>query len=209
MSKITIIEGNSNNKDDVRAIMVKGEKGYSAYEIAVQNGYAGTEEEWVNSFINATNYYNKTEVDNKLLEKANVTDIKTDSDIVDLIYPVGSIYMSVNNTSPSTLFGGTWVEWGTGKVPIGVDTSDNDFNTVEKTGGEKTHILTIDEIPSHNHELYGWTYNAGPEVGTEAEISSRTARTTEYYSSTRNAGGGQAHNNLQPYITCYMWKRTA
>ena len=65
MSKITIIEGNSNDKDNVRAFMVKGERGYSAYEIAVQNGYEGTEEEWKDSFLNAETYYNKNEVDQK------------------------------------------------------------------------------------------------------------------------------------------------
>lgn len=62
MSKITIIEGNSNNKDNVRVLMVKGEEGASAYKVAVENGYSGTEEEWVNSFLNADNYYNKNEV---------------------------------------------------------------------------------------------------------------------------------------------------
>lgn len=62
-TKLTIVEGNSNDKDNVRAIMVKGERGYSAYEIAVQNGYTGTEAEWKDSFLNADNYYNKSEVD--------------------------------------------------------------------------------------------------------------------------------------------------
>lgn len=63
MSKITIIEGNSSDKDNVRVIMVKGERGYSAYDIAVQNGYEGTEEEWKDSFLNSDNYYNKDEID--------------------------------------------------------------------------------------------------------------------------------------------------
>jgi len=57
----------------------------------------------------------------------------------DLIYPVGSIYMSVNSTNPSVMFGGTWESWGSGKVPVGVNTEETEFNTVEKTGGEKTH----------------------------------------------------------------------
>lgn len=68
-TKLTIVEGNSNDKDNARAYMVKGEKGYSAYEIAVQNGYEGTEAEWKDSFLNADNYYNKTETDNKLKKK--------------------------------------------------------------------------------------------------------------------------------------------
>ena len=75
MSKMVIVEGNSNDKDNVRTIMVKGERGYSAYEIAVQNGYTGTEAEWKDSFLNAETYYNKTEVNGLLDEKVNVTDI--------------------------------------------------------------------------------------------------------------------------------------
>lgn len=74
MSRLTIVEGNSNDKDNVRAFMVKGERGYSAYEIAVQNGYEGTEEEWKDSFLNAENYYNKTETDNLLDEKTCIFD---------------------------------------------------------------------------------------------------------------------------------------
>ena len=59
--------------------------------------------------------------------------------IFDLIYPVGSIYISVNSTNPGNLFGGTWVAWGAGRVPVGVNTSDSDFKTPEKTGGSKSH----------------------------------------------------------------------
>lgn len=73
------------------------------------------------------------------------------SKITKIIYPVGSIYMSVNNTNPSNLFGGTWVAWGSGRVPVGVNTNDTDFNTVEKLGGNKNAKLTIDNIPSHDH----------------------------------------------------------
>ena len=124
--------------------------------------------------------------------------------IWDCIYPVGSIYFSVKNTNPSKYFGGTWVTWGSGRVPVGVS-SDSNFNTVEKTGGESRHTLTVNEIPSHNHSL---------DIYTET-VSSTTlkyAPTTGYckiQSKTNSTGGGQSHNNLQPYITCYMWKRTA
>lgn len=76
MSKITIVEGNSNDKDNVRALMVKGERGYSAYEIAVQNGYEGTEAEWKDSFLNAENYYNKSEIDESQTNQNNVINKK-------------------------------------------------------------------------------------------------------------------------------------
>ena len=127
--------------------------------------------------------------------------------IFDLIYPVGSIYMSVNNTDPGTLFGGTWTAWGAGRVPVGVDTNDTAFDTVEETGGEKTHTLTTTEIPSHSHGyLDYWSVQGG--TGSNKAVSYDT---TEGLSGQETAavGGGGAHNNLQPYITCYMWKRTA
>lgn len=150
---------------------------------------------------------------------------------LNMIYPVGSIYMSANNVSPQKFLGGAWEPWGAGRVPVGVNIHDADFITVEKTGGEKTHTLTESEMPTHKH------------TGTEAEAQKfdiqqgstfKTIRyidwfTTEVIQSASNAvanpdgvfsgngevvvehgitaGGGQPHNNLQPYITCYMWKR--
>lgn len=124
-------------------------------------------------------------------------------------YPIGSIYMSVNNTDPSTLFGGTWVSWGAGRVPVGVDTSDNDFSTVEKTGGEKKHTLTVNEMPSHYHSLN--TVINGTNPGDSAPYRIQTDKYqwggTGVYTSTDGTGGSQPHNNVQPYITCYMWKR--
>lgn len=135
--------------------------------------------------------------------------------IVDAIYPVGAIYMSVVNTSPATLFGGTWSAWGSGKVPVGVDTGQTEFNTVEKTGGAKTHTLSVTEMPSHSHAIQ----NGGTDVYGFARMSANATtflqtngsgvRVKEDYTTFANTGGGGAHNNLQPYITCYMWKRTA
>lgn len=121
-------------------------------------------------------------------------------------YPVGSIYLSVNNTNPSKWFGGTWEQIAKGRTLVGVDTGDADFNTVKKTGGKKTHTLTVNEIPSHNHtqkgELrYGNTnWWIGGTGGTTIEVG-------DY--ATTNTGGSQPHNNLQPYFTCYIWCRTA
>lgn len=71
--------------------------------------------------------------------------------IVNVIYPVGSIYMSVNNVNPALLFGGSWVTWGNGKVPVGVDTAQTEFTVVEKTGGSKESVLTESQLPSHTH----------------------------------------------------------
>lgn len=75
MSKMVIIEGNSNDKDNVRVIMVKGEKGYSAYDLYVKNGGTMTEEQWNNAFLSADNYYSKNETNNLLSTKINNSDI--------------------------------------------------------------------------------------------------------------------------------------
>ena len=122
------------------------------------------------------------------------------------VYPIGSIYMSINNVNPSTLFGGTWTEWGTGRVPVGVDTSQTEFSTIEKIGGEKTHTLTIDEMPTHDHSIRYRTKVASNGTSGLWVLGAAT------YDGINNVpiestGGGKGHNNLQPYVTCYMWKR--
>lgn len=133
------------------------------------------------------------------------------SDIWKTIYPVGSIYMSVNNTDPGTLFGGTWEAWGTGRVPVGVDSGDSDFSTAEKIGGEKTN--------THNHyTLFGNDDNALYVASTQYAVRSRVSTLKRGAISLPSHGEGpcredstydESINILQPYVTCYMWKRTA
>lgn len=138
---------------------------------------------------------------------ANIT-VPTNTDILNLIYPVGSIYMSATLSTAAavgTALGGTWVAWGAGRVPVGVDTTQTEFDTVEETGGEKTHTLILDEIPSHRHTI--------PQ-GSQGKAQNDTSGSSGYAwnangTYTSYNGGGLAHNNLQPYITCYMYKRTA
>ena len=126
------------------------------------------------------------------------------------MHPVGSLYFSAVSTSPQTLFGGTWVQWGSGRVPVGVNTADSDFNSVEKTGGAKTHTLTVNEMPGHTHTAYtqgGW--GAGLLGSGMFRVDANSPANTWADSATSATGGGRAHNNMPPYITCYMWKRTA
>ena len=96
---------------------------------------------------------------------------------------------------------------------VGVDTNDIDFNTVKKTGGEKNHTLTINEMPSHKHSFKGLpNYGTPITWGTLDEgISYAYTNETIYERNTAmlNAGGNHPHNNLQPYFTCYIWLRTA
>lgn len=133
------------------------------------------------------------------------------SSLWDQIYPVGSIYITANATNPSVLFGGTW-EQLKGKFLVGVDSSDTDFETSGKTGGEKTHILKIEEMPSHNHTLYGSPYGSADwvEGGVQRvkyDVNHKTASNTYPIGPAFDTGGSQAHNNLPPYMTVYMWKR--
>ncbi len=160
-------------------------------------------------------------------------------DLVNKIYPVGSIYLSINATNPASLFGGTWEQWGSGRVPVGVDTSQAEFNVAGKAGGFKTHTLTAYEIPAHAHVVpqfsgttgtggshtHGARYDKDAATGTgkgryfPAGTTEKGNFTTSSGShnhtfvvgqrNTYNTGGSLAHNNLQPYITCYMWRRTA
>jgi hypothetical protein len=131
------------------------------------------------------------------------------------MYPVGALYLSVTNTNPGTFLGGTWVAWGSGQVPVGVDTGQTEFNTVEKTGGEKTHVLTTAEMPSHSHTAPGGTSGGTPvNPGDNLSVNYTNQSAATGWSGTglggsNLTGGSQPHNNLQPYITCYMWKRTA
>lgn len=75
------------------------------------------------------------------------------SEIKLALHPIGSIEINVSGANPSTYIGGTWQQWGQGRVPVGVDTTDSDFNTVEKTGGEKKRQITVNNLPAHTHEV--------------------------------------------------------
>jgi microcystin-dependent protein len=229
------------------------------------------------------------------------------TDFLNKVYPIGAIYMSVLSTSPATLFGGTWSAFAPGRVLVGFNSGETEFNTSEKTGGGKTHTLVANEMPvhthvqdshnhtqnshnhtqdshnhtqnshnhtqnSHNHTqdahnhtqnqhrhltYKAWSFKVGTgttnsATGVVGDGFSNSLNYTDYETPTnnaatatnqaatavnqaatatnqaatatnqaatatnnavvatnQNAGGGAAHNNLQPYITVYMWKRTA
>ena len=114
-------------------------------------------------------------------------------------YPVGSIYLSVNGTDPGTLFGGTWE-----RLKDRFLLAAGDSYAAGAYGGEAAHTLTVDEMPAHQHDVTTLPSN---ETGTEwAGASGVSALRTQ---STTIVGGGAAHNNMPPYLTVYMWKRTA
>ena len=134
------------------------------------------------------------------------------------VYPVGSIYMSVNSTNPGTLFGGTWQRIE-GRFLLGASATYG----AGSTGGESSHKLTTDELPSHSHSvnaqnLQGGTNgdvcnsNSGSLNGWDYEPDHTNRggrRFTVPAHNTNSTGGGKAHNNMPPYLSVYIWKRTA
>lgn len=156
-----------------------------------------------------------------------------DSAIQDILlrfWPVGSIYESTNNTNPSTLFGGTWEEFGKGQVLVGYDSSQTEFNSVPKTGGAKTVTLTEAQIPNIHGQIEaragsGGTSDGGygafraasgdfsvsdiHQYGQPGDPALFAGSGNGYGIVTLDFGSGGSHNNLQPYITVYRWRRTA
>ena len=117
------------------------------------------------------------------------------------IYPVGSVYIAFHGTDPATLFGGTWERiksaflWGCG-----------DGEVVGATGGAKEHTLTTDQIPKHAH---GATYSSGVPSDSKNKAWLSTTSGTNIGFDYVYAGGGKAHNNMPPYVTVMIWRRTA
>lgn len=128
--------------------------------------------------------------------KTTIDSIDTSSSSID-VYPVGSIYMSVNSTSSATLFGGTWQRIQD-RFLIAAGSTYN----AGGTGGEAEHVLTVNEMPSHSHAYGGY---AGQEDFGETGSQIRNDGTRR----TSSTGGGAAHNNMPPYLSVYAWKRTA
>ena len=160
------------------------------------------------------------------------------NEIMAAVYPVGSLYLNATNaTNPATLLGfGTWTAFGAGRVPVGFDGSDSLFNAAEKTGGSKDAVVVSHSHaastsvsladPGHSHPLQttgasgvdpfnglkrsnasdGYSYGtSGTVVGSVTTGVSVTSSTT----SIGSTGSSATDANVQPYITVYMWKRTA
>lgn len=190
MNKIKFRRGSLNNKKNID--IEDGEPIYltdtkrlyvSNDDVAINNVYVGSQEPndpGINVWINPQGINN----------------------VVDMIYPIGSIYISVNNANPSTVFGGSWESFGTGKTLVGVDTSQTEFNTVEKTGGSKY-------LQEHRHSYMTTTltYNDYIDGGTVVAIPKGSTNQAVYKISEPPDVPYANSGNLQPYITVYMWKR--
>jgi len=127
------------------------------------------------------------------------------------VYPVGSIYINAAvTTNPATLLGfGTWVAFGSGRMMVGYNASDSDFDALQETGGAKTHTLSIAELPSHNHSITGHISRSGFSFEHHQTNSRLPGETFDTNPNTSNTGSGSAHSILNPYIVAYMWRRTA
>lgn len=130
------------------------------------------------------------------------------------LYPIGSIYISTNPTfNPQTTWGGKWERTAEGRCLIGA----NDTYPIGSTGGEATHTLSIDEMPSHDHGLADWAMSWKLN-GVSGEVNLNASATAEAWSNnhgyfksqtTKITGGSKPHNNMQPYLAVYIWERTA
>lgn len=125
--------------------------------------------------------------------------------LLELVFPIGSTYVTQTDTNPSTILGfGTW-ERLKGKVCLGLDEDDNDLKTIGNTGGEKTHTLTVNEMPAHRHEVNNLIAGHGStnDWSLTASIVPNGGKTF-----VNAEGGNQSHNNMQPYqVVGYMWIR--
>ena len=131
--------------------------------------------------------------------------------LLDSIYPIGRGFIDFTNTDFSNYLGFTWERTLVGLTPVGLDTSQTEFNTIGKTGGEKTHVLTIEEMPKHNHNLFaseGGTVQF-PPYSAKSNGDSGASQIGGYATITTYSGGDQPHNNLQPYQVVAYWKRVA
>lgn len=143
-----------------------------------------------------------------LQEQINNINNNFNKNVFDFIYPIGSIiYNEDENFDPNTVFGGTWKKIK-GKMVFGCDDADDDFSTLKKTGGSKTHTQTIDEMPRHNHEV---TYNTtspvpGSNVGGTVLLANEVS--TEKFP-VSDVGNGQAMDIMNPYYVANIWRRVA
>ena len=136
---------------------------------------------------------------------------------INSIYPVGSIIIRDDTEDMSNFLGFTWEKVFAGKVLVGVDENDDDFKTIGKTGGEKTHTLTIDEMPSHNHNMKDNIYDGYVNaLGIKADGGGGPRKLPSFAQTDTHSlyipdytGGSKAHTNMPPYQVVAYWKRIA
>lgn len=186
-------------------------------------GYGQSAEQMIQSLMESTQMALDT-MERKLSEAGlNISGDGGNTSLLDAVYPVGAIYMSMEATNPSKLFGGLWERIGVGRMLISAGggdgqviddntykgrgqttgiTADVTFFPVGETGGELDHTLSIAEIPSHKHDAHIGSQKAFAS-GNAAGYKDATGKKV-----TGSIGGDEKHNNMPPYLSVYMWKRT-
>lgn len=122
------------------------------------------------------------------------------NEILSVSFPINKIEVFFDNLDHSNFLGFTWERVGAGRVPVGINISDSSFNTIGKTGGEKTHTLTQAELPN---------ISVVRPSDSATNSGTSTANKYTYTNDWSKLGNGSAHNNLPPYIVMAFWKRTA
>ncbi len=128
---------------------------------------------------------------------------RTLADLLDLVYPIGSIYMNTNNVNPQSIFGGIWQKIE-GRFLLG---SSGGY-TLGSLGGEATHTLTVSEMPKHKPSIL---LNTQDSYTTGSAANWQVVTNGRYYAGDMflEIGGNQPHNNMPPYLVVNIWKRTA
>ena len=142
----------------------------------------------------------KPDVNDKVAD--TIADLAANFALIDALYPVGTIYQSTRSASPATFIGGTWTAL-TGRVLVGAGT---DF-AAGTTGGERSHTLTVAELPAHKHP--STTPNLLQNRVTDTGGTNYGFITDGSWTDSGSEGGGAAHENMPPYRSVYMWERTA
>jgi len=202
VTKISTLIGNHNSSSTAHSDIRN-----SIPDVSGKEDMSNKVRSW-SSTTNDTRYPSERLVKDSLDNKSNYGHKHTKSDITDFlnaVYPIGSIYISVDNTkTPETLFGGTWKQLEDTFLYATSGTADTGY---QATAGEATHTLTKNEMPSHSHQIEN-QFSAG-NGGSTSLYTKSSGKKTGFSPSTTYVGGGQAHNNMPPYMKVYMWKRTA
>ena len=175
-----------------------------------QGKYLRADGTWQTPPDTNTTYGTATQSANGLMSAA---DKKKLDNLALTLFPVGSVVITHTNTNPGTYIGGTWVAYAPGRVLVGVGTGNHGTKRLTfgtGTGGEYAHVLSVAEMPSHNHLV---PHTGGDHTQSSNPFAVNKPLTyqpnTSYGTPTTNTGSGSAHNNIQPWQGAYFWRRTA
>jgi len=139
-------------------------------------------------------------VTTKKLQDMSLTFADIQKALIDMMHPIGSVYISFDETTPAEIYGGEWEQ-----LKDRFLLACGDKYEIDSIGGESSHVLTIDEMPRHTHKIYRTTTSGTKDVYTFTNSAGKGANET--FANTEFVGSNAAHNNMPPYIAVYMWRR--